>query len=405
MKNQHQPPQNPSFPPPVGITWLNLVNFRNNEQTEYTIYAPIVIVLGPNGIGKTNILEALSLLAPGRGLRSSKLSQISNIHLQKPWLMTTRLETGSGPITIGTGLEFSPTGTEKRILRINQTPVRNQSHLNEWVSVVWAIPAMARLFEESSSARRKFIDRMAVIIDPTHNERINRYEHFLRERSLLLRNSLRDGGFSESWVQTLEQRLAADGLAITHTRAQLVRQLTQLQPKNPKSPFPRFFAEMRGDIERWCRDLSALEAEEKLLTHLKEARSSDAQTGGSAYGPHRGDLHVDHLGKNMAGDLCSTGEQKMLLLALILAFTHLLAKDRDPLTLLLLDDVVAHLDEDHRRYLFQELDDRITQGIPLQIWMTGTHADDFSGINLLNIEGRVQVIDIEKHTKKNNTAL
>lgn len=400
MKNHLQPPQNPPSPPPVGITWLNLVNFRNNEQTEYTIHAPIVVVLGPNGIGKTNILEALSLLAPGRGLRSSKLSQISNIHLQKPWLMTTRLETGSGPITIGTALEFSPTGTEKRVLRINQTPVRNQSHLNEWVSVVWAIPAMARLFEESSSGRRKFVDRMAVIIDPTHNERVNRYEHFLRERSLLLRNSLRDGGLNESWVQTLEQRLAADGLAITHTRAQLVRQLTQLQPKNPISPFPRFFAEMRGDIESWCRDLSALEAEEKLLSHLKEARPSDAQTGGSAYGPHRGDLHVDHLGKNMPGDLCSTGEQKMLLLALILAFTHLLAKDRDPLTLLLLDDVVAHLDEDHRRYLFQELGDRIAQGIPLQIWMTGTHADDFSGIDLLNIEGRVQVIEVGNQSKK-----
>ena len=389
MKNQNSP-----FP--IGITWLNLSHFRNNEQTDYTIHAPIVVVVGPNGIGKTNILEALSLLAPGRGLRSAKLSQISNVHHQKPWLMTVRLETGSGVITIGSALELTPTGTERRLLRINQTPVKSQSHLSEWVSVVWAVPAMARLFDDSSSGRRKFVDRMAVIIDPTHSERVNRYDHFLRERSLLLRNSLRDGRLDAAWVQTLEQRLAADGLAITHTRAQLVRQLTQLQSQDPKSPFPRFFAKMRGDIETWCRDLSALEAEEKLLTHLKESRSSDGQTGGSAYGPHRGDLHVDHLAKKMPADLCSTGEQKMLLLALILSFTHLLAKDRDPPTLLLLDDVIAHLDEDHRRYLFKELNDRITQGIPLQIWMTGTHADDFLGVDLDKIENRVQVIEVEK---------
>ncbi len=378
----------------VGIKELTLLNFRNRTQSTYVIQSPIIVLVGPNGIGKTNVLEALSLLAPGRGLRSAKLSQMSTIQLQKPWVISTQLETGSGEITIGTALEFSATGTEKRLLRINQTPVRSQSHLSEWVSVVWLVPSMARLFEETGSGRRKFVDRMAVIIDPTHSARVNRYDHFLRERSLLLRNGLRGAQVDGAWVTTLEQRLAADGLAITHTRAQLVRQLSLLQPVDSKSPFPRFQGEMRGDIETWCRDLSALEAEEKLLTHLKQSRSVDAQTGGSAYGPHRGDLHVTHLGKQMPADLCSTGEQKMLLLALILAFTHLLAKDRDPPTLLLLDDVVAHLDEDHRRYLFQELNDRITRGVPLQIWMTGTHKDDFLGEHASEVKVRLQVIEM-----------
>lgn len=382
----------------IGITRLNLVHFRNKIDQTYTIHAPIIIIIGPNGIGKTNILEALSLFTPGRGLRSSKLSQMSNIEIGSPWVLSGMLETGSGPITIGTKLDFSPSGGERRLLRINQTPVRSQTQLNEWVSVVWAIPSMARLFEEGSSGRRKFIDRMAITIDPTHNERINRYDHFLKERSLLLRNALKGEPYDQSWIETLEQRLVADGIAITLTRAQLVHQLTQLQPCDESSPFPQFYGEMRGDIENWCREYSALEAEEKLLKHLKDSRSQDAQTGGAAYGPHRGDLHVTHVSKGRPAELCSTGEQKMLLLALILAFTRLLSQDRDPPTLLLLDDVVAHLDENHRQYLFHELQNRIQQGVPLQIWMTGTQITDFSGIESLEKNNNVQILNLEKNS-------
>jgi DNA replication and repair protein RecF len=378
----------------LGITGLSLVHFRNVFQVDYQIVAPIVILIGPNGVGKTNILEALSLFAPGRGLHSAKLSQMGNAHSQKPWTVAASLETGEGPITIGTALDISPSGTERRLIRINQTPLKSQASFSEWLNIVWVIPAMAQLFNGPGSDRRKFLDRMAVVIDPTHNERLNRYEHFLRERSLLLRHALRGDPLDTVWLDTLEQRLAADGIAITYIRLQTAKQLTQMQPKDENSPFPRFCADMQGDVEIWCKTLSALEAEEKMIHHLKESRSLDAQTGGSAFGPHRGDLHVEHLGKHMPANLCSTGEQKMLLLALTLAFIHLLAKDRDPPTLLLLDDVVAHLDESHRLYLFQELNQRIAQGIPLQIWMTGTHRRDFSGINMNVPNHPIQTVEI-----------
>lgn len=379
--------------PPQGIGKLHVSYFRNHHQRELVVTSSLVVLTGPNGAGKTSILEAISLLSPGRGLRSAKLSQMTNRESNAPWIVSAQVETDIGPIHMGSTLDsaknISPDGvpvfSERRSIRINQMPARNQSALSEWLNVVWVVPAMARLFDESASVRRKFIDRMVLTIDPSHSERVNRYEHFLRERSLLLKDNSCGGQGSRAWLDTLEQRLSEDGVAITQARAQLVRQLTDSQRLIPQSPFPRFFAQMRGNVEDWCRQLSALEAEECLKTHLKQSRSQDAQSGGSVYGPHRGDLYVDHLDKQMPADLCSTGEQKMLLLALTLAYTYLLGEmvtlDRNPLTLLLLDDVVAHLDEEHRHHLFQELKGRIQQGVPLQVWMTGTDLENFSYIH------------------------
>ena len=370
MKSTLALSQLPSF---SGLARLGLHHFRNYEQTHLDITAPVVVITGDNGVGKTNILEAISLFTPGRGLRSGKLTDMVNVHTKSPWVVSMDLMCDDQTIPFGSALEYTQSGGEKRTIRINHTPVKAQSALSEWINVVWLIPAMARLFQESGSIRRKFIDRMVVTLDPGHSERLNRYEHYLRERSTLLR----EGRGDNTWLTTIEQKLAEDGIALTLARAHLVRQITESQPQDNASPFPRFFAQMRGDVETWCRELPAIEAEDRLRDHLKQSRPSDAQTGGAAHGPHRGDLHVDHLGKHMRAELCSTGEQKMLLLAMTLAFTHILDRHRDRTTLLLLDDVAAHLDQDHRTYLFQELQNTIDRSALLQLWMTGTNAADF----------------------------
>lgn len=357
-----------------GIQHLTLQNFRNYSLIKHDFHRPVVILTGANGAGKTNILEALSLLTPGKGLRNCKLGQITRHGSAHPWILSTELNSDGLENQIGSTLEFSAQGTEKRLIRINQSPTKSQNELNQWLSVVWMVPAMARIFQESGGIRRKFIDRMITALDPLHSERLHRYEHYLRERSILLKEQR----FEAQWLASLEEKIAADGIAIIYSRDQFVRQLNLYQPQDSASPFPRFFAQMRGACEDWTRNSTAIVAEEKLRQALKESRAQDAITGGAHFGPHRSDLHVDHLAKQMPAELCSTGEQKILLLALFLAFVKIQEQHNERITLVLLDDVIAHLDEQHRIYLFDELMRAIQDGIKIQIWMTGTSATDFA---------------------------
>lgn len=362
----------------TGISHLQFSSFRNYPQLQMDLYSPLVIIIGDNGVGKTNILEALSFLSPGKGLRSAKLSHISTFSdASTPcWTVAANLKDNEFDTILGTGLEYTHNGSEKRRLKINGFPARNQSEFAEHLNVIWIVPAMARLFQEGGSIRRKFIDRMAYAFDPNHVNRLHRYEHYLRERSTLLREGRRD----ISWLDSLEKSLAEDGIAIAHARAEVVRTLTEHQPNDPLSPFPRFFAQMQGDVEEWCRQMPAVAAEEKLRLAFLANRVQDTHTGGSASGPHRSDLLVNHLSKQIPAELCSTGEQKILLIALILAFAKAQMRSNERVTLLLLDDVVAHLDKHHQQYLFQELCQMITNGAKLQTWMTGTSLQDFTSL-------------------------
>ncbi|WP_010301253.1 DNA replication/repair protein RecF [Candidatus Odyssella thessalonicensis] len=356
---------------------LDLVNFRNYELRTFSFSAPVVALVGANGVGKTNILEAISLFSAGRGLRSAKLSEMKRINSEQPWIVSAGFCLGGIPVPFGTALDYGPSGAERRIIRINQNPVKNQTTLSEWLNIVWVIPAMARLFQETGAIRRKFVDRMVMVLNPSHMERINRYDHYLRERSQLLRQRIAD----EQWLSSIEQKLSEDGVAIAIARSQLIRQLTESQSTDPESPFPRFFAQMEGEIDQWCREGAAVVAEERIRDGLRQSRDQDALTGGAALGAHRSDLAMVHLGKHLPGELCSTGEQKMLLHALTLAFVRLLDCYRDRLTLLLLDDVVAHLDLEHRNYLFQEVQSILERGANLQIFMTGTNVEEFAGLH------------------------
>lgn len=359
----------------AGISNLQFSFFRNYPQLQINLHSALIVIVGDNGVGKTNILEALSLLSPGKGLRSAKLSQMSTFSTTPTpcWTIAATLKDDGFDAILGTGLEYTNNGAEKRRIKINGLPARSQAELAEHLNVIWIVPAMARLFQESGSIRRKFVDRMVYAFDPSHATRLHRYEHYLRERSTLLRERCRD----TTWLGSLEKNLAEDGIAIAHARAEVVRTLTEHQPNDPLSPFPRFFAQMRGDVEEWCRQMPAVAAEEKLRLAFTANRVQDTHTGGSAFGPHRSDLFVNHLSKQIPAELCSTGEQKMLLIALTLAFTKAQMRQSERVTLLLLDDVIAHLDAHHRHYLFQELCQMVANGAKLQTWMTGTSSLDF----------------------------
>lgn len=359
-----------ALPQRCGVSRLVLQEFRSYSDLNLSIKPESVVLIGDNGAGKTNILEALSFLSPGRGLRNAKLSHVGNVQAspQKPWAVAIDLSLEEGTATLGTGLTFTANGSEKRLLKINGAPAKSQATLTDWLSVVWVTPQMDRLFLEATSARRKFVDRLVYALDFTHAERIHRYDHHLRERSLLLR----EGRGDPSWLSALEENLSADGVSICVARRHLIESITQSQEKDLSYPFPRFKAEMVGDLELWLDTLPALAVEEKIRDHLARSRQSDAQTGGACVGPHRSDLRTHHLGNNMPAEFCSTGQQKILLLALILAFIKVRSQQQSTCGLLLLDDVMEHLDHYHRTVLFQEIHSSGISNHTLQTWMTGT---------------------------------
>lgn len=364
-----------------GVTRLLLSRFRVYTSLDVFL-APIpVVITGANGAGKTNILESLSLLSPGKGLHSVKLSQIttnsetSSFLSSYAWTVSVDLELAEGPVTIGTGLETTVTGSERRLVKINGSLQKSQGSLTSWLSVVWVTPQMGRLFIDSSLQRRKFIDRFVFAIDPTHADRLHRYDHLLRQRSLLLK----ERSSNHTWLSVLEKNLAEDGIAIVSARQEMARLLTKSQ-ESSHDLFPHFTITMTGELEEILKNQSALTVEEFFSKKLEENRYQDSITGGARLGPHRSDFHLVHLAKNMPAEVCSTGEQKMLLLALVLAFVKVQSQQKPQLTLLLLDDVVAHLDDHHRTILFQELCAPGTKNNRLQTWMTGTDPHEFSDL-------------------------
>lgn len=373
-----------------GLSRLVLHQFRNYQELDLCLEAKAVVLTGPNGAGKTNILEAISFLSPGRGLRHVKLSQITNLKTmnQDPsnppsWAISATIETRAGPTQLGTGLDYTATGNEKRLIKVNGQAAKSQATLTDWISVIWVTPQMDRLFMEAASTRRKFIDRLVYALDATHSSRIHRYEHHLRERSHLLR----EGHYDPLWIATLERHLAEDGVAIVVARQQVVKSLENAQRQDQSYPFPKFQAEMTGQVENWMQNQPALAVEDAFAEKLKLNRRHDGEVGGACIGPHRSDFQVQHLAKHLPAELCSTGEQKMLLLAVTLAFIRVQENYNSCPAILLLDDVAAHLDEQHRLILFQEICTPLKESEqehlrrPLQVWMTGTDKSAFQGLN------------------------
>lgn len=384
----------------MGLSRLVLHQFRNYQGLDISLQKNPVILTGPNGAGKTNILEAISFLSPGRGLRHVKLSQAANLKTlnqspQNPlsWAIGATVETEAGAVQLGTALDHTAAGSERRLVKVNGEPVKTQASLTDWISVIWVTPQMDRLFLEGASVRRKFIDRLVYSLDPTHAARVHRYEHHLRERAHLLHG----GGYDPLWVSTLERYLAEDGVAIVVARQQVVKSLEEAQAQEQSHPFPKFQAEMTGEVETWIQDQPALAVEDAYVEKLHSCRRQDGETKSASTGPHRSDFQVHHLAKQLPAELCSTGEQKMLLLAVTLAFTRVHKSYRTCPTVLLLDDVAAHLDDHHRLVLFQDLCTlpESPRG-PFQVWMTGTDRAAFQ-----SLEGQAQFLAVHNATLTN----
>jgi DNA replication and repair protein RecF len=368
----------PAGKPALYVERLRLSAFRNYAAASLESDGRPVVLTGPNGAGKTNLLEAVSFLAPGRGLRRAGLSEVerqgagTGTSAGQPWAVAARVITPDGPRDLGTGRDPTADGRERRAVKIDGDVQQSQQALGEIVAVTWLTPQMDRLFQDSPGGRRRFVDRLVYGVDPAHAGRVNAYEHALRERARLLRG---DRLADPDWLAALEQRMAERGVAIAAARRQMIDRLTAAAAE-ARGPFPKAELGLSGDLEAWFDELSALEAEEKMAAALKEARRRDAETGGAAYGPHRGDLVARHATRDLPAELCSTGEQKALLISFVLAHTRLLAAERGFAPLVLLDEVAAHLDVERREALFAEL-----VQLGAQPWLTGTEPALFEGLH------------------------
>lgn len=333
------------------ITRLSLTDFRSYADLVIAPGPGLVILSGENGAGKTNVLEAVSLLVPGRGLRGVPLSQIARQDGSGGFAVAARL----GDVEIGTGTQAS--APERRLVRINGAQA-SATALAEWLSILWLTPAMDRLFLEGASERRRFLDRLTLALVPGHAVHVSRYEAAMRQRNRLL---AADGPADPEWLMALEQQMDSHGVEIARARQQLVDALSARLAAQPSGSF----ASASLLLEGWSCD-------DSLAPRLKSSRQRDAAAGRTLIGPHRIDLRVTHLAKGQAAERCSTGEQKALLLGIILAHAELVAERRGQPPVLLLDEVAAHLDPRRRASLFDRL-----ATMKAQVWMTGTEASLF----------------------------
>ncbi|MEA3009246.1 MAG: replication and repair protein RecF [Sphingomonadales bacterium] len=346
----------------MAVTRLSLTDFRNHGDALLAPGPGAVVLTGENGAGKTNVLEAVSLLSPGRGLRGASLSEMARRGGAGGFAVAARL----GDVEIGTGAE--PRAPERRQVRINGAPASATS-LSEWLSVLWLTPAMDRLFQEGAGGRRRFLDRLVLALAPGHAVHAARYEAAMRARNKLLAET---GPWDEAWLSALEARMAEHGAALASARAGAVDMLAERLAGAPEGPFARAGLALEGGGE-------------DLAVELARGRSRDAAAGRTLAGPHRTDLAVTHLGKPVPGgaeggqpaSLCSTGEQKALLLGIVLAHADLVAERSGRRPILLLDEVAAHLDPRRRAALFERL-----QAGGGQVWMTGTEPGLFEDVGM-----------------------
>jgi DNA replication and repair protein RecF len=366
----------------LAIRALTLTAFRNYPRLRLVLDGRPVVLTGPNGAGKTNLLEAVSYLGAGRGLRGARLSDVdcrADGAEVRPWAVAAVLDAPAGTFEVGTGRDGAA-ATARRLVRIDSKPQSGPAALAARVPVLWLTPSQDRLFVESPSARRRFLDKLVAVGDPSHAARINEYERALRERARLLKTP----GTDPAWLTALERTMAETGIAVAAARLIAVADLTRAAAGGIR-PFPAAIVEADGEAEAWLGQGPALEAEDRLADALAASRMRDAETGGAGHGPHRTDLSVTEADSGRDAATLSTGEQKSLLLGIILAASRLQAERNGFAPLLLLDEVSAHLDSDRRRALHGEI-----AALGAQAWMTGTDTALFSDLGglarLLRVE-------------------
>ncbi|MBA4354668.1 MAG: DNA replication/repair protein RecF [Novosphingobium sp.] len=341
----------------MSLTRLTLRDFRNHAATRLEDMRAFNVLVGENGAGKTNVLEAISLLAPGRGLRRAQPAEMAGRDGTGGFAVAASIEDGA--VQIGTATDADT--PNRRSVRINgaQGPA---ARLAEWLSITWLTPAMDRLFAESAGSRRRFLDRLVLAREPAHARTATRYETALRERNRLLGETTEPDAV---WLDGIEAQMAESGSAMAASRAALVTDLACVLETVPEQPFARPSLRYSSEIPHDAETLRAM---------LRDGRRRDCAAGRSLVGPHRDDLAVVLAAKNAPAADCSTGEQKAMLIAIVLAHAGLTAGERP--RLLLLDEIAAHLDPVRRTALFE----RLAQS-GAQVWMTGTEIAPFADIS------------------------
>lgn len=361
------------------IRQLNLTNYRNYARLTLEIEAMPVVLIGANGAGKSNLLEALSFFVPGRGLRQAKLSDVS----YKPsapcsWAVAAVLENLHGSAAIGTAYEIDKPA--RRHIRIDGQTQRDQSTLLSVLSMIWLTPQMDTLFLEAFSERRRFFDRLVYSHYPSHADLLNGYQNLLKERLKVLQ----EYGIEHPWLNGLEQQMSEHAVAIASARLQHLKELQNFFLQD--QAFPQALIKIEGDVELALQHSPALKVEENLQEIWAQSRKRDQITGMTHIGPQRSDFIVHDLISGMAAESCSTGEQKMLLLSILLAQANWQKQLQNLSPILLFDEVAAHLDPEKRERFFSHL-----IKLQSQFWLSGTEIDPF-----ISLKGKAQFFHVEK---------
>jgi DNA replication and repair protein RecF len=373
-------PQNLTAP---AVRRLILADFRSYPALDLALDAHMIVLTGENGAGKTNVLEALSLFSPGRGLRRAELAECARIRGSGGFAISVEIEGSRGRVQLGAGLE-PPDGGEPqaRRFRIDRAPAPSARALADHLRLVWQTPAMDQLFTGPAGERRRFLDRLVLAVDPDHGTRVNALERALRNRNRLLE----EGAADRRWLEAAEHEVAELAVTVAAARRDTVSRLVALisAERQQDSLFPFAEIALTGDIEALVAGMPALAAEDRYRAMLAENRGRDAAAGRTLIGPHTSDLVVRHGPKGLEARQCSTGEQKALLTGLVLAHAHLVAAASGIVPIVLLDEIAAHFDPLRRAALFDEL-----VGLGGQVWMTG--ADDAAFAELTD---RAQILRV-----------